>query len=64
LAVGEGQTQTHLALTFKFIERALFINSSSEHMLDGVVIMKVLIAMIENLSNYKEPQSYLLTLII
>jgi hypothetical protein len=38
-------------LTFRFIERALKINASSEHMLDGIVIMKVLIAMLENLGN-------------
>ncbi len=36
-------------MTFRYIERALFINSSSEHMLDGVVVLKVLIAMLENL---------------
>jgi hypothetical protein len=49
--VGEGQTQTHIALTFKFIEHALKINANSEHMLDGVVVMKVIIAMLENLGN-------------
>lgn len=50
LQVGEGQTQTHIAMTFKFVERSLKINATSEHMLDGVVVMKVLIAMLENLS--------------
>lgn len=49
LQVGEGQTQTYIAMTFKFIERALFINSTSEHMLDGIVVMKTMIAMLENL---------------
>jgi hypothetical protein len=48
LTVGEGQTQTYVALTFRFVERALRINATSEHMLDGIVIMKVLIAMLEN----------------
>jgi len=38
-------------MTFKFIEHALRINSTSEHMLDGVVVMKVLIAMLENLGH-------------
>lgn len=49
LSVGQGQTQTYIALTFKFVERALRINATSEHMLDGIVVMKVLIAMLENL---------------
>jgi hypothetical protein len=47
LTVYEGET--FIARTFRFIERALKINSTSEHMLDGVVIMKVLMAMLENL---------------
>jgi hypothetical protein len=36
-------------MTFKFIQHALRINASSDHMLDGVVVMKVMIAMLENL---------------
>ena len=47
LTVYDGET--FIARTFRFIERALKINSTSEHMLDGVVIMKVLMAMLENL---------------
>ena len=47
MTVYEGET--FIARTFRFIERALKINSTSEHMLDGVVIMKVLMAMLENL---------------
>jgi hypothetical protein len=38
-------------MTFKFIQHALKINANSDHMLDGVVVMKVLIAMLENLGN-------------
>ena len=62
--MGEGQTQTHIAITFKFIEHALKINSSSEHMLDGVVVMKVVIAMLENLGNgmINEALPYILTI--
>ncbi len=33
------------------IDKALEINKTSEHMLDGIIIMKVLIAMLENLGN-------------
>ena len=36
-------------MTFRFVERALKISATTEHNLDGIVIMKVLIAMIENL---------------
>lgn len=62
--MGEGQTQTHIAMTFKFIEHALKINSTSEHMLDGVVVMKVVIAMLENLGNgmINEALPYILTI--
>lgn len=49
LTIGEGQTQTYIGLTFKFLERALAINRNSPAKLDGIVLMKVLIAMIENL---------------
>ena len=41
--------ETFIARTFRFIDRSLKINATSEHMLDGVVIMKVLMAMLENL---------------
>ena len=51
LKVGEGQTQTYIAMTFRFVDRALMINVTSEHMLDGICVMKVLIAMLENLGN-------------
>lgn len=49
LTIGEGQTKTYIALTFNFVERALKINSTTENMIDGVVVLKVLIAMLENI---------------
>jgi hypothetical protein len=51
-------------MIFKFIEHALKINSTSEHMLDGVVVMKVVIAMLENLGNgmINEALPYILTI--
>ena len=51
LSLGEGQTQTFIAMTFKYINRVLEINRGSSHKLDGIVAMKVLIAMLENLQN-------------
>jgi hypothetical protein len=36
-------------MTFKFVERSLVINSNSTHKLDGMVVIKVLIVMVENL---------------
>ena len=36
--------------TFNFIKEVLKINSNSSHFLDGIVGMKVLIAMLENLT--------------
>lgn len=49
LSVGEGNQETFIALTFKFIERALEINARTEDKLDALVILKILIAMLENL---------------
>lgn len=49
LSVGEGQTQSYIALTFRYVEKSLKINATSEHMLDGIVVLKVLIAMLENI---------------
>ena len=40
---------TYIAQTFKWAERALNINRQSTHKLDGIVVLKVLIAMLENL---------------
>ncbi len=49
LSASEAGGQTYIERTFRFVERGLKINESSEHQLDGVVLMKVLIAMLENL---------------
>jgi hypothetical protein len=49
LSVGENQSQTYIALTFNFVEKVLKINVESPDKLDGIVAMKILIAMIENL---------------
>ena len=38
-------------MTLKFIDHALKINSSSERRLDGVVVMKVLVDMLEYIGN-------------
>jgi hypothetical protein len=51
LSIGEGQTQTYIALTFNFIQRSLYINSNSSHKVDGITVMKVIIAMLENLKD-------------
>src|SRR3569833_1446201 len=45
----EGQSMTYIQMAFNFIKRVLDINSNSKHLLDGIVAMKVLITMIENL---------------
>lgn len=58
-----GTGETFIARTFKFVERGLKINESSEHQLDGVVLMKVLIALLENLpARIDEALPYLLRL--
>lgn len=49
LAVGEGQNDTHLELTFKFLQRVLYCNAQGNHKLDGIVAMKILISILENL---------------
>ena len=36
-------------MTFKFIERALQINRNSKNKQDVIVVMKIIIAMVENL---------------
>ena len=49
MSVGEGQTETYFELAFKFVQRILVINSNSTHKQDGVTILRVLIAILENL---------------
>ena len=65
LQIAEGRGKTHIEMTFGFIMRALKINETSEHMLDGVVVMKVLIAMLENLKGrIDEALQYILKICI
>jgi len=54
MSVGEGQTETYFELTAKFIQRVLVINSSSRHMQDGIIVLRVLIAIFENLPGQVE----------
>jgi len=48
--IGEGQTKSHLHLTFHFIVRCLAVNRNGEGHLDGVTIMGFIVALLENLS--------------
>ena len=49
LLVGEGQTETFFELAVKFVQRVLVINSHGTHKQDGVTILRVVIAILENL---------------
>jgi len=49
LSVVEGQNKTYLQMTYHFIHRCLAINRNSSSGLDGVAIMNLIIAIIENL---------------
>ena len=40
---------TYLELIFKFIQRILVINSNGMHKLDGIIAMKIICALMENL---------------
>lgn len=40
---------SYIEMTFKFIKRVLDINRNSKHLQDGVVAMKLIITMLENL---------------
>lgn len=65
LSIGQGQTQTYIAQTFNCIERALYVNGNSVHKLDGIVIMKIIIAMLENLQNrIDEAMPYILRICV
>ncbi|CDW76775.1 UNKNOWN [Stylonychia lemnae] len=65
LSIGEGQTQTFIAITFQFVEKTLKMNKESPDQLDGIVIMKVLIAMLENLKGrIDEALQYILKICI
>ena len=49
MLVGEGQTETFFELAVKFVQRVLVINSHGTHKQDGVTILRVVIAILENL---------------
>lgn len=49
MSIGEGQTETYFELTFKFVQRILVINHNSIHKQDGVTVLRVVIALLENL---------------
>jgi hypothetical protein len=40
---------TYLELLFKFVQRILVVNSAGAHKLDGIVAMKIIISLMENL---------------
>lgn len=48
--MGEDQKETHLELTFTFLRRVLFCNAQGNSKLDGIVAMKIIIAIFENLA--------------
>lgn len=49
MSVGEGQTVSYLELTFQFLRKVLVVNSAGQHKLDGIVAMKVVISIFDNL---------------
>ena len=49
LSVGPDQEVSYLELTFKFLQRVLVVNSNGNSKLDGIVAMKVIIAILDNL---------------
>ena len=59
MAVGENQDMTHLDLTMLFIRRILEINRNGSDMCDGVSVINLLIALLENMEgklNEKLPE--------
>lgn len=49
LCVGENQTKTNLQLTYHFINRCLQVNRNGSDGLDGVAVMGLIIAILENM---------------
>lgn len=49
LSVGEGQQKSHLHLTYHFITRCLHVNRNSSDGCDGVAVMGLIIAILENM---------------
>jgi hypothetical protein len=40
---------TYLELLFKFVQRILVVNAAGAHKMDGIVAMKIIISLMENL---------------
>jgi len=49
LTIGEGQDQSYLAQLFLFIKRILEVNRNGKDMCDGITIMNLIIAILENM---------------
>jgi len=49
LAIGENQDKSYLALLFMFIKRILEVNRNGKDMIDGVTVMNLIIAVLENM---------------
>lgn len=49
MAVGQDQDKTHLQLIYHFLVRCLAVNRNSSGFVDGVAIMGVIVAMLENM---------------
>jgi hypothetical protein len=49
LTIGEGQTMSYLELIFKFLQRILVVNANGNAKLDGIIAIKVMICLMENL---------------
>ena len=49
MRVGPDQEKNYLQLTYHFIKRCLEVNRNSKSMLDGVSIMSLLLAVLENM---------------
>mmetsp|Transcript_29520 Transcript_29520/g.44887 ORF Transcript_29520/g.44887 Transcript_29520/m.44887 type:complete len:666 (+) Transcript_29520:641-2638(+) len=49
LAVGQDQDKTHLQLTFHLIQRVLAVNRNSKNCMDGIAVINLIIAFLENM---------------
>ena len=49
LAERDGEIETYLVMTNNFIQKFLLMNSQSNHKQDGVVVLRILISLLENL---------------
>mmetsp|Transcript_38754 Transcript_38754/g.28087 ORF Transcript_38754/g.28087 Transcript_38754/m.28087 type:complete len:86 (+) Transcript_38754:2363-2620(+) len=49
MTIGENQTESYCEMVTRFLTRVLYINSNSSEKTDGIVAMKVVIALLENM---------------